>query len=125
MPRTLHPKHLHRLDIQGFDTVPEDHLAEVAPWPRMAFFLCACLAIIGTALASVPFLLALTVIAGLGALSPVHPFDLLYNHGIRRITGTRPLPRRGAPVRFACGLGAVWLVAVAWAFNAGMTGLGY
>lgn len=125
MSRTLDPKRLHRLDIQGFDTVAEDRLAEVAPWLRMAFALCAVLAIAGTALASIPLLLALAVIAGVAAASPVHPFDLIYNHGVRRFTGTGPLPRRGAPSRFACGLGAVWLVATAWAFGAGLMTLGY
>lgn len=50
---------------------------------------------------------------------------LIYNYGIRFITKTGPLPRRGAPSRFACGLGAVWLVATAWAFQAGHPLLGY
>ncbi len=103
----------------------ETMLAEVAPWLRLAFGLCALLAGIGTATASPILLLALTPIAALGAAFPVHPFDLLYNHGIRRLTGTGPLPRRGAPSRFACGLGAVWLLVTAGAFAAGLHVVGY
>jgi hypothetical protein len=114
-----------RLDIQGFDTVEERALAEVAPWLRLAFGLCALLAAVGTALASPIILLTLVPLAALAAAHPVHPFDLIYNHGIRRLTRTGPLPKRGAPSRFACGLGAVWLVATAWAFSAGHTILGY
>lgn len=114
-----------RLDIQGFDQVEEVALAPVAPWLRLAFSLCAILALAGTALASPLILLALAVIAALGAASPVHPFDLIYNYGVRRLTGTAPLPRRGAPSRFACGMGAVWLVVTAWAFSSGHPTLGY
>jgi hypothetical protein len=64
-------------------------------------------------------------IAALGAILPIHPFDLIYNYGIRHLTGTQPLPRNGAPTRFACGVAAVWLVATALAFGAGVAWLGY
>lgn len=113
------------LDIQGFERVDDQTLGAVAPWLRMAFGLCAVMAGVGTAVASPVVLLLLTPIAALAALFPVHPFDLLYNYGIRFITGTAPLPRRGAPSRFACGMGAVWLVVTAWAFQAGQPLAGY
>lgn len=122
---TLSPATCRRLDIQGFEHVDQQALARVAPWLRLAFALCATLAAVGTVLASPPVLLALAPIALLAALLPVHPFDLIYNYGIRRVTGTPPLPRRGAPSRFACGLGAVWLLPTAWAFTAGHAILGY
>ena len=66
-------------------------LAEFAKWLRPAVFLCSVLAGVGTALASTTILLALVPIAALGALLPVHPFDLIYNPGIRHLTGTGPL----------------------------------
>ena len=125
MGRTLGAKRLCRLDVQGFDTVDEDLLAQVAPWLRLAFGLCAILAIVGTALASPPLLLTLAGIAFLAALSPVHPFDLIYNHGIRHATGTPPLPKRGPPSRFACGIGALWLIVTVGAFESSMTTVGY
>ena len=103
----------HRLDVQGFDGVSDQLLAEVAPWLRLAFVLCATLAAIGTITASSALLGTLVVIAALAAVFPVHPFDLLYNHGIRHATGTQPLPKRGVPSRFACGVGAIWLLVVA------------
>ncbi len=114
-----------RLDIQGLERVDDRALAPVAPWLRLAFGLCAVIAGVGTAMASPTILWSLVPIASLAALLPVHPFDLIYNHGIRFMTGTAPLPRRGAPSRFACGLGAVWLVATAWAFQAGHPMVGY
>ncbi len=122
---SLSPATRRRLDIQGFETVDDAWLAEVAPWPRLAFGLCAAFAAVGTATASVAVLWSLVVIAALAALFPVHPFDLIYNWGIRHLRGTRPIPRRHAPSRFACGLGAVWLLATIWAFSVGQMVVGY
>lgn len=121
----MDPRTRRRLDVQGFDRVPERELASVAPWLRLAFGLCAALGAAATALASPIFLLALAAIAAAGAASPVHPFDLLYNHGVRRRTGTGPLPRRGAPSRFACGLGATMVTVEAGCFYAGYATAGY
>ena len=87
--------------------------------------MCAALAAIGTALASPTILLILTPLAMLGAIFRVHPFDHIYNHGIRHLTGTAKFPPRGAPARFACGLGSVWMVVTAWMFYSGMTTVGY
>jgi Domain of unknown function (DUF4395) len=125
MEHTLTSCRLHRLDIQGFDAVGTERLAEVAPWLRLTFGLCALLAGIGTVTASPLLLLALAPIAALGAALPIHPFGLVYNLGIRHLTGTGPLPPRGAPSRFACGMGAAWLLVTAWAFSAGHATLGY
>lgn len=121
----MNPRTVRRLDIQGFECVEERQLAEVAPWLRLAFGLCALLAAAGTIAASPAILLVLIPIAALGAAFPVHPFDLIYSHGIRHLTGTGPLPKRGAPSRFACGLGSVGLVVTAWSFSAGHTIVGY
>ena len=125
MGGTLGAKRLGRLDVQGFDTIDEELLSEVGPWLRLAFGLCATLAIVGTALASTPLLLTLAAIAFLAAVLPVHPFDLIYNHGIRHLRGTRPLPKRGPPSRFACGVGALWLIVTVGAFDASYPTVGY
>jgi hypothetical protein len=85
----------------------------------------ALLAGLGTVLASPAILLLLAPLAALAAASPVHPFDLIYNDGIRRLTGTGPLPRRGVPSRFGCAMGALFLLVTAWAFAAGHVVAGY
>ena len=125
MRQALTPRTSRLLDIQGFDTVDVQELARVAPWLRLAFGLCALLGGLGTALASPTILLVLALLAVLAAASPVHPFDLIYNYGIRRMTGTGPLPRRGVPSRFGCGVGALFLLVTAWAFSAGHVVAGY
>src|SRR5574341_2235241 len=125
MRQTLAPRTSRLLDIQGFDTVAVQELARVAPWLRLSFGLCTLLGGLGTVLASPTILLVLTPLAALAAASPVHPFDLIYNYGIRHLTGTGPLPRRGVPSRLGGGMGAVFLLVTAWAFWAGHVVLGY
>ena len=125
MRQTLTPRTRRLLEIQGFDAVDVLELAPVAPWLRLAFGLCGLLGGVGTLLASPTILLVLALIAALAAASPVHPFDLIYNHGIRHFTGTGPLPKRGAPTRFGCGMGAVLVLVTAWAFSAGHLVVGY
>jgi len=125
MRQTLTPRTRRLLEIQGFDAVDVLELAPVAPWLRLAFGLCGLLGGVGTLLASPTILLVLALIAALAAASPVHPFDLIYNYGIRHFTGTGPLPKRGAPTRFGCGMGAVLVLVTAWAFSAGQQVAGY
>jgi hypothetical protein len=125
MERTLSPTTRRRLNVQGFGCVEDAALAESAPWLRMAFAICTVLAGLGTALASPPILWGLTPIAALAALFPVHPFDLIYDFGIRFLRNTGPLPKRPPQNRFACGVGAVWLAATALAFENGASAAGY
>jgi hypothetical protein len=119
MRQTLTSRTRRLLDIQGFDTIDTQELARVAPWLRLAFGLCTVLGALGTVLASPTILVMLTLVAVLAAASPVHPFDLIYNYGIRHLTGTAPLPPRGVASRVGCAVGAVFLLVTAWAFSAG------
>ena len=119
MGETLSTTTRRRLNVQGMSDVDDETLAEIVPWQRLAFGMCALLAGIGTALASPMILWILMPFAALAALYPVHPFDLIYNHGIRYLRKTGPLPKRRAQSRFACGVGAIWLVATALAFQSG------
>ena len=124
MTNCLTPTRRRRLDIQGFDPIDDATLVPVARWLRLAFGLCITLAAAGLLLRAPALLWALAAIASLAALFPVHPFDLVYNFGIRHLTGTAPLPRRGPPSRFACGLGSVWMVATILLLEAGHQVLG-
>jgi hypothetical protein len=114
-----------RLDIQGYSRVDDATLARTQLWLRMSPALCAGIAAIGTVLASPPILWGLMIFAALGAILPFHPFDLIYNVGIRRLTGTPELPRNGAPRRFACAMASVWLLATGGLFYADLDVAGY
>ncbi len=116
---------LRRLDIQGFEGIDDERLAETGRWLRLAFGLCSLMALTGTLLASPIGLWMLVPIAALGAAFPVHPFDYIYNYGLRHLTGTGPLPHRGAPSRINCGIATVWLIATASAFQSEAIFAGY
>lgn len=113
-----------RLEAQGFAGLDDATLAEVGPWLRWSPVLCTLVMLVGVALRSPGVLWALAGIALLGALLPFHPFDLLYNHGVRHLAGTRALPHQGVQRRFACALAAAWLLATGWAFHVGATTTG-
>ena len=114
-----------RLEIQGFVGLDDKTLCEVGPWLRFTPGACTAIIVVGTALALPLVLWALVPLALLGAVFPRHPFDYLYNFGLRRVTGTGPLQPTGAPRRFACGMASIWIAATAAAFAAGLAPLGY
>lgn len=125
MVDSLSPRVRRRLQVQGFACPNEQAFLEVVPWTRFSPALCSAIGAIGTFLASPLILGALVPVAALGAVFRVHPFDLIYNHGIRRVTGTEPLPKNGVPRRFACGVATVWLAITALAFGTGAMLAGY
>ncbi|ACL67334.1 conserved hypothetical protein [Anaeromyxobacter dehalogenans 2CP-1] len=114
-----------RLEAQGFLGLDDATLTELGPWMRWSPAVCALVMATGTILASPAVLWTLAVIAALGAALPFHPFDLMYNHLVRHLTRTRPLPHHAIQRRFACGLAAVWLLATGLAFREGAMALGY
>lgn len=122
---TISPIIRKRLKTQGFVGLDDATIAEVGPWLRFSPGLCTILMGIGTVTSSTMLLWGLAPIAAMGAIFRSHPFDLIYNHGIRHLTRARPLPPNGAPRRFACGTAAVWLGATAWAFGSGAMAAGY
>lgn len=113
------------LEMRGIVASSDAEFVKLVPWMRFTVVLCCTGMGVGTALAFTPLLWTMVLIAGLGSIFPRHPFDLVYNHGVRYLTGTRPLPLNGAPTRFACGVASVGLVATAVAFTTGVTWLGY
>ena len=82
------------LDIQGYENVCDEDFGDIAPWMKMAIFACATLVAIAMAIGSIPMLWVIVAVAAVAGISPVHPLDLIYNYGIRYITGTGKLLRR-------------------------------
>ncbi len=113
-----------RIEAQGFCDLSDESYAQFNYPLRLSPAICMIWAAVGTALASPGILWALVPFAALGAILPGHPFDVLYNHGLRHLFGMPHLPRYGARRRFACAMATAMLVAAAWAFQAGMPVLG-
>lgn len=113
-----------RIQAQGFCGLDDRTCAQINYPLRLSPAICMVWAAVGTAFASSTILWALVPFAALGAILPGHPFDVLYNYGLRHLLGTPALPRYGARRRFACALATVMLVAAAWGFQAGMPMVG-
>jgi len=122
---SVSPTTRRRIEAQGYVGLSDSTLAEIGLWLRFSPAICMTWVAIATYNASATALLLLIPFAALGAIMPWHPFDLIYNHGIRHFLRTQILPRANAPRQFACGVATVWLGAVSWAFLTGATTLGY
>jgi hypothetical protein len=114
-----------RIEAQGFMGLDDMTLSQINYWLRLAPAICMIWAAVGTALASPAVLWALAPFAALGAILPGHPFDVIYNFGLRHLSKTRTIPRYQYPRRFACLLATTMLITAAWGFQAGLPAVGY
>lgn len=105
---------------QGFCGLDDETYAQINYPLRLSPAICMIWAAIGTALASPAVLWALAPFAALGAILPGHPFDVIYNHGIRHLFGTPALPRYGFRRRMACAMATLMLCVAAWGFQSGL-----
>jgi len=109
------------IQAQGFCGLDDKTYAQINYPLRLSPAICMLWATVGTALASPMILWALAPFAALGAILPGHPFDVLYNYGLRHLTGAPALPRYGARRRLACAFATTLIVIAAWGLQAGMT----
>lgn len=86
---------------------------------RFPTALCLALIVTGLLLESAVVVLALVPIGALAGWTSRHPFDLIWSHGLRHLTGAPPLPPNPTPRRHAFKLATVWLLAVGALFAAG------
>jgi hypothetical protein len=114
-----------RIQAQGFCGLDDLVYGQINYPLRLSPAICMVWAAVGTTLASATILEALVPFAILGTILVRHPFDVLYNSGLRHILGTPQLPRYPTRRRFACAMATFMLVVAAWGFHAGMPLLGY
>jgi Domain of unknown function (DUF4395) len=88
---------------------------------RFPTALCLALVITGLGLESAALILALVPIGAVAGWTPRHPFDLIWNRGLRHLTGAPELPPNPTPRRHAFKLATVWLLAVGLLFAFGQT----
>ena len=105
-----------RIEAQGFTCLTNDEVEALDPWLRFAPTLCLVWVAAGVVAASPAILLALFPWALLGGILTGHPFDVVYNHGIRHFLRTPELPPYGWPRRFACLMASGMIGATAAAF---------
>ncbi|MEK6273619.1 MAG: DUF4395 family protein [Actinomycetota bacterium] len=99
------------LAVQGYCLSPQESRA-LRLGLRFPTALCLALVVTGLALQSSVAILALVPIGAVAGWTARHPFDLLWNHGLRRLMEAPPLPPNPTPRRHAFKLATVWLLAV-------------
>ncbi|SRR5712691_4723504 len=114
-----------RIEAQGFVGLDRRTLTQINYWLRLSPAICMVWTAIGTALESATVLWALVPFAALGGLLPGHPFDVLYNYGVRYLTGGPRLPRYPLPRRLACLFATLVLIAAAVSFQMGVPVAGH
>jgi hypothetical protein len=106
------------LDVQGYFATEQESRA--LRWGlRFPTALCLALVITGLALQSAVLILALVPIGAVAGRSRRHPFDLIWNHGLRHLSGAPQLPPNPTPRRHAFKLATVWLLGVGVLFATG------
>lgn len=127
--KTLHQlisaKRIGRLKMQGFCNMTDAEVSEHAFGNRFATSVCFLILLIAVPLANIPLLTAMMFIALFGVLLPNHPFDYVYNNGVRQILNKPKLPPRSKQFKFTCMVATVWLAAVVYVFFAGFMVAGY
>lgn len=108
------------LAVQGYRLSPEESRA-LRLGLRFPTALCLALVVAGLALQSAVLILALVPIGAVAGWTARHPFDLLWNHALRRPMAVPPLPPNPTPRRHAFKLATVWLLAVGVLFAVGQS----
>lgn len=112
------------LEVQGFKC-DAPQFGVVEPWLRLNPLICFIIAVLGLYFASAETFFVLAAFGAVGALFPHAMGDIIYNYGIRYVTKTPPFPSNPPPRRFACFVGTMWGLAIAFAFMYGYAFLAY
>jgi hypothetical protein len=107
------------LELQGFYGVEDSELSKVDSGLRVSPVICAMTVAVATITANANLFWGLLPFALAGALFPGHPFDVVYNHGLRHWTKGPRLPRYPAPRRFTCLLASAFIAASAFFIQSG------
>ena len=99
------------LSTQGY-CLSDTERRELSVGLRFSTGLCLALVIVALALESPVMVFALSVIGVIAGLSARHPFDHLWNHGVRHLVGGPPLPPNPTRRRHAFKVATAWLVVV-------------
>jgi Domain of unknown function (DUF4395) len=106
------------LAVQGYSMSAEESRA--LRWGlRLPTALCLGLVVTGLALQSAVLILALVPVGAVAGWTPRHPFDLIWNHGLRHLSGAPELPPNPTPRRHAFKLATIWLLAIGLLFAFG------
>jgi hypothetical protein len=106
------------LDVQGYCLSAEER-RDLRWGLRFPTALCLALVLTGLVLQSPVLILALVPVGAVAGWTRRHPFDLIWNHGLRHLSGAPELPPNPTPRRHSFKLATIWLLAIALLFAFG------
>ena len=98
-----------RLKVQGYENFSDRELSDYKVGIRFAYAGCITLVALGLYFQSIPIFAITAAVALIAAFPPYHPFDYVYNYGVRHLINKPKMPPRTNQARFACGIASVWL----------------
>lgn len=108
------------LTTQGY-CLSDVQRRELALGLRFSTGLCLSLVVVALVLASPVMVFALSGIGAIAGFGARHPFDHIWNHGLRHLVGAPVLPPTPPRRRDAFKVGMAWLLIVGALLTAGAT----
>ena len=122
---TIPQKNIDRLETQGFTGFTAQELSDHQYGIRFAYWLCATFVLAGLIFKSIP-LLTIALLAAMGAVvHSRHPFDYIYNFGIRKLLNKPKTPKRAIQGKIACAIASAHIIGIILGFYYGYTIVGY
>jgi hypothetical protein len=111
------------LETQGY-CLSADETRALRVGLRFPTALCLVLVVVGLALQSAVLVALLVPIGAIAGWTSRHPFDYIWNKGVRHLIGAPELPPNPTRRRHAFKLATVWLAGVAALFTMGANSAG-
>jgi hypothetical protein len=108
------------LTTQGY-CLSDDDRRRLSLGLRFSTAICLLLVITALALESSAMIFALSGVGLLAGLTSRHPFDLVWNYGVRHVAGGPALPPNPTRRRHAFKIATVWLLGVGALLAVGLT----
>jgi hypothetical protein len=108
------------LSVQGYQ-LPVEQRRALRVGVRLPTALCLALVLTGLVVQSAVLIFALVPIGAVAGWTPRHPFDAVWNHGLRHLNGAPPLPPNPRRRRHSFKLATVWLAGVGALLALGQT----
>lgn len=115
------PELRRRLEVQSFLNLPRDTLFALRNWWRFTPTLNWGVTLVGTVMAWPEVLFVQAVIMAVALITPSHPFDWIYNYGVRFLSGTPRLPKSGQRRKMIFALAATLNTLLGILFMTGYT----
>ncbi|OHA84888.1 MAG: hypothetical protein A2591_01010 [Candidatus Yonathbacteria bacterium RIFOXYD1_FULL_52_36] len=123
---TISPRTCAHLDAQGYTAFSTEEKIRLNLPLRFTPTVCSVGVVVGMVLGSWEVFAVLSIFGILGTIFPKgQPVDVLYNTLFYKLFRTPKLPPAPPQKRFACALGAAFLIGATYSFFVGATTWGY